>query len=48
MVYYRLLQQKSGIADVAAFGVWIWTTIDHFGDCDNLTTRITILPRVNI
>jgi hypothetical protein len=32
----------------AAFGVWVWTTIDHFGDCENLTTRITILPRVNI
>ena len=34
----------------AAFGVWVWFTIHHFGDCDSFTrdTRLAILPRVNI
>ena len=34
----------------AAFGVWVWFTIHHFGDCESFTgdTRLTILPRVNI
>ncbi|KDR74863.1 hypothetical protein GALMADRAFT_249778 [Galerina marginata CBS 339.88] len=34
----------------AAFGIWVWFTIDHFGDCDTFTrdTRLTILPGVNI
>jgi len=34
----------------AAFGVWVWFTIYHFGDCNSFTrdTRLTILPGVNI
>jgi hypothetical protein len=34
----------------AAFGVWVWLTIHHFGDCDSFTgdTRLAILPGVNI
>ena len=34
----------------AAFGVWVWFTIHHFGDCESFTgdTRLTILPQVNI
>jgi len=34
----------------AAFGVWVWFTIYHYGDCDKFTgdTRLAILPRVSI
>ena len=34
----------------AAFGVWVWCTIYHFGDCDSFTrdTRLAIIPGVNI